>query len=683
MDSHLEGLPHTETHEPESAESWQIASMDEYRREHARSLREPDVFWGEAARRVLLWQRDFTHVREGDFGAGDIRWFCGGRLNVCENAVDRWARTYPDRRAIIWEGDDPNFVRTLTYRDLLHEVCRMANLLLELGVRSHDRVTIYLPTVPEAAIAMLACARIGAVHSVVFAGFSAANLRDRIVDAQSAVLITMDCGFRGGKRIALRQIVAEAIAFPDCALLVTHVLLLAHRQGGAPHQAQTQTLGPDQGETGRAVWVSGEERLRQMRPYCPPAELDAEHPLFVLYTSGSTGKPKGIMHTTAGYALYTSMTHRLAFDYRAEDVFGCVAEHSWITGHSYVVYGPLLNGATTLMFESIPTYPDAGRYWALVEKHRLTHFYAAPTAIRTLMRFGPEFVTKYDRSSLRVLGSVGEPINPEAWRWYFGVVGERRCPIIDTYWQTETGGFLVCPLPCFKLKPGSASLPFFGVDPLLMDASTGEEVETKGSLCIRQPWPGMMRSIHNDHERMTQVYFSTFKDKQSGLPVYFTGDGAVKDKDGYLWITGRVDDVIKVSGHRIGSAEVEHALVQHPAVAEAAVIGFPHAIKGEGLFCFVTIKNNVAESDTLKHELTLTVRKMIGPVATPDVILFAHSLPKTRSGKIMRRILRTIVTEPALSVAAKLGDVSTLADPSVLPELVANVAHALAPCHRN
>lgn len=550
----------------------------------------------------------------------------------------------------------------------------MANLLISLGVRSHDRVTIYLPTVPEAAVAMLACARIGAVHSVVFAGFSAANLRDRIVDAQSEVLITMDRGYRGGKVVELKKIVDEALETRECDF-VKHVVVLRHNKNDSTGPAGPANPATPKSQKKSFREVDGEEELAKQRPYCEAKALDSEHPLFILYTSGSTGKPKGIMHTTAGYALYTSMTHRLAFDYRAGDVFGCVAEHSWITGHSYVVYGPLLNGATTFMFESVPTYPDAGRYWAMVERHRLTHFYGAPTAIRTLMRFGEEFVRKYDRSSLRVLGSVGEPINPEAWRWYFNVVGEGRCPIIDTYWQTETGGFLVCPLPCFGLKPGSATLPFFGIEPILMDASTGKESTTdKGSLCIRHPWPGMMRSIHNDHSRMINVYFSSFKDPVTDDPLYFTGDGAIKDNDGYLWITGRVDDVIKVSGHRIGSAEVEHALVQHPAVAEAAVIGFPHAIKGEGLFCFVTLKHGIHESETLKNELKLMVRKIIGPVATPDVILFAHGLPKTRSGKIMRRILRKIVHQDV----DNLGDVSTLADPTVVPELIANTNTALS-----
>ena len=663
-----EGLPVSEFHTALNPRPWQVSSLDEYRSIYNRSINSPETYWGETAREMLEWRVPFSRSLEGEFG--NIRWFAGGGLNACENAVDRWARSHPDRKAIIYEGDEASQVRVLTYKELLEQVCRMANLLKSLGVKKGDRVTIYLPMVPEAAISMLACARIGAVHSVVFGGFSAANLRERIIDANSEIVVTMNVGYRGGKEVKLKEVVDDAISDKRCNF-VKKVVVFEHsvRDPTCLSKSRADSLldpiivAPFETAAAISREVKANEALKNQRPYCPPEVMDAEDLLFILYTSGSTGKPKGIAHTTAGYLLYTALTHKIAFDYRPGDIFGCMADVGWITGHSYVVYGPLVNGATTFMFESLPTYPDAGRYWETVARHRITHFYTAPTAIRTLMRYGNDFVTKHDRSSLRVLGSVGEPINPEAWRWYFDIVGDKKAPIIDTYWQTETGGFVITPLPCFALKPGSATLPFFGVDVGIFDPHTGQELfgpKVKGALVIKKPWPGMLRTVYGDHSRMNDTYFSAYPG------AYFTGDGAVRDGDGYYWITGRVDDVIKVSGHRIGSAEVEHALVQHVSVAEAAVVGFPHEIKGEGLFCFVSVKEGVAESAGLIAELKQTVRKMIGPVATPDVILITPSLPKTRSGKIMRRILRKIVNgdEP-------LGDVSTLADPAVVPILQA------------
>ena len=700
-----EGLPVNEKYSLPSSGPWKISSYAEYKTMYDRSIAHPDAFWGENARETLDWIRPFTRVSEGSFQDGDFRWFAGGLLNASVNCVDRHARTHPDQTAIIWEGDEPTETRRISYKELLTEVCKTANLLMSLGVRKRDRVTIYMPMVPEAAISMLACARIGAVHSVVFGGFSSANLKDRILDAESALVITMDHGMRGGKKIPLKDVVDEALKDEKCKKLVKNVLVFSHDRkensveeeaelcispiskrtktdspaipSGKAYEAflyrEIDSNAPPRGPPGVTVLgrdVAASSAIAAQRPYCPPEPMDAEDLLFMLYTSGSTGKPKGIAHTTAGYLLYTALTHRLAFDYRPGDVFGCMADVGWITGHSYVVYGPLLNGATTFMFESLPTYPDAGRYWDMVQRHKITHFYTAPTALRTLMKFPVAMVTRYDRSSLRVLGSVGEPINPEAWRWYFETVGNRKCPIIDTYWQTETGGFVITPLPCFELKPGSASLPFFGVEPAIMDSATGKELvgaNVKGSLVIKKPWPGIMRTVFGDHQRMHSTYFAAFPG------FYFTGDGCIRDEDGYYWITGRVDDVIKVSGHRIGSAEVEHALVQNPGVAEAAVIGFPHEIKGEALCCFVTPKNGQESSAGFIAELKATVRKMIGPVATPDLVILTPALPKTRSGKIMRRILRKIVH----GEADQLGDVSTLADASVIPDLIARTKAAL------
>ena len=645
----IEGLPVDEVHHVEPG-NWNIPSAEEYKTLYNTSITDPITFWGDNARELLTWKKEFTIVREGSFEDGDVRWFSDGVINACDNCVDRWARETPETTALLWEGDEAGVTRSLSYKELLHAVCRMANLLRSLGVKKGDRVTIYMPMVPEAAVSMLACARIGAIHSVVFGGFSAQNLKERVVDAASEILICMDSGRRGGKPVLLKTIVDEALADPRCSF-VRHVVVFQHYK---TEEVVNLTLGRD---------ILAEPALMAQRPFCPSEPMSSEDLLFMLYTSGSTGKPKGIAHTTAGYLLYAGLTQKLAFDYRPGDVFACMADVGWITGHSYVVYGPLLNGATTFMFESLPNYPDAGRYWDIVERHKVTQFYTAPTALRTLMRSSNEYVTKYDRSSLRVLGSVGEPINPEAWRWYFEVVGEKRCPIVDTFWQTETGGFVITPLPCFALKPGSATLPFFGIEPAIMDASSGKELlgpNVKGSLVIKQPWPGMLRTVYGDHQRMHSVYFSAFPG------CYFTGDGCIRDKDGYYWITGRVDDVIKVSGHRLGSAEVEHALVQHPSVSEAAVVGFPHEIKGEGLFCFVTLKHGFEDSKEMQAELKQVCRKMIGPVATPDVILITPGLPKTRSGKIMRRILRKILH----GESDQLGDISTLADPTVVAELI-------------
>jgi len=623
-----------------------ISSMEQYRTLYRRSLDEPAGFWGEQAGR-LTWMKRWESVGSWDFVKPAIQWFAGGQLNVSVNCLDRHLATRGEQTALIWEGDDPSQDRHITYRELYAEVCRFANVLKANGVKRGDRVTIYLPMIPELPVAMLACARIGAIHSVIFGGFSPHSIRDRIEDCRSDVVITADEGRRGGKPIPLKANVDEAIA---TLAHVRRVLVVRH--------------------TGAEIaWDGGldrwwHEEMAAASADCPPEEMESEDPLFILYTSGSTGKPKGVLHTTAGYLLYAALTHEWVFDYHDGDVFWCTADIGWITGHSYIVYGPLANGATSVMFEGVPNYPTWSRFWEVCDKHRVTQFYTAPTALRAIARHGDAFVKATSRASIRVLGTVGEPINPEVWQWYYDVVGDGRCPIVDTWWQTETGGHLITSLPgCTPMKPGSATLPFFGVEPVVVDAD-GHELTgaCEGALCMRRAWPGMMRTVFGDHDRFRQTYFSTFK----GL--YFTGDGCRRDEDGYYWITGRIDDVINVSGHRLGTAEVESALVSHPAVAEAAVVGFPHDIKGQGIYAYVTLNAGVSEDGTLCDELIAHVRKEIGPIATPDVIHWAPALPKTRSGKIMRRILRKV----AEGESHAIGDITTLADPSVVDDLIHN-----------
>jgi len=613
---------------------------------YRRSLAEPESFWREQTGR-LDWIRPWTELSdcsydEADFG---IRWFADGTLNASANCLDRHLAEHGETVAILWEGDDPARQRRITYRELHAEVCRMANALKHLGVQRGDRVTLYLPMIPEAAMAMLACARIGAIHSIVFGGFSPDALAGRIQDCQSRVVVTADAGMRGGKVVPLKANVDEAVA--QCPE-VSAVLVVRH-VGDAVAFAE-----------GRDHWWHD---LREAVPAdCPPEEMGAEDPLFILYTSGSTGKPKGVLHTTGGYLTWAAMTHHYVFDYRPGEVYWCAADIGWVTGHSYVVYGPLANRATVVMFEGVPSWPDHSRFWEIVDRHKVNIFYGAPTALRALMREGDEFVTKTSRASLRLLGSVGEPINPEAWEWYWRVVGDGRCPIVDTWWQTETGGAMITPLPgATDLKPGSATKPMFGVVPQLVDGE-GKVLEdaTEGNLCITQSWPGQMRTVWGDHARFFQTYFTTYPGK------YFTGDGCRRDEDGYYWITGRVDDVINVSGHRMGTAEVESALVAHAQVAEAAVVGFPHDIKGQGIYAYVTLNAGEPESEAIRKALIQWVRHEIGPIATPDVVHFAPALPKTRSGKIMRRILRKI----AEGDVSSLGDTSTLADPSVVDTLV-------------
>ena len=609
------------------------------------SVEDPEGFWAEQAKSFINWQKPWDKVCDWDYAKGHIRWFEGGKLNVSENCLDRHVASRGDQVAIIWEGDDPSDDRKITYRELHTEVCRFANVLKGLGAKKGDRVCIYMPMIPEAAVAMLACARIGAVHSIVFGGFSPDSLKDRIEDSACSIVITSDEGLRGGRKVPLKANADKACAKTPS---VQHVVVV-RRTGG--DVAWTE---------GRDVWYH--EAMGAASADCPAEPMDAEDPLFILYTSGSTGKPKGVLHTSGGYLLYAAMTHKYVFDYHDGDIYWCTADVGWVTGHSYIVYGPLANGATTLMFEGVPTYPDAARFWKVVDKHKVNTFYTAPTAIRALMREGEDIVKATDRSSLRLLGSVGEPINPEAWEWYNRVVGDSRCPIVDTWWQTETGGILITPLPgATALKPGSATRPFFGIVPAIVDGE-GNVLEgaCEGNLVITRPWPGQMRTVYGDHERFIQTYFSTFKG------TYFTGDGARRDEDGYYWITGRVDDVINVSGHRMGTAEVESALVLHPAVAEAAVVGYPHDIKGQGIYAYVTLMAGVEPTDALKKELVAHVRNEIGPIASPDVIQWAPGLPKTRSGKIMRRILRKI----AANEVDGLGDTSTLADPSVVNDLI-------------
>jgi acetyl-CoA synthetase len=623
-----------------------IPDLASYQKLYDESLRDPDHFWGRMALEHLTWLHPFREVSDNDWQQGLVSWFLGGKINVCENCVDRHVKTRGDQIAILWEGDEPGQNRRITYRELQREVCRMANVLRHHNLRKGDRVAIYMPMIPEAAYAMLACARLGLVHSVIFAGFSAESVRDRILDAKCKAVITADEGLRAKKVIPLKRTVDEAVmACPS----VKHVFVVKRTGGKIPFYAP------------RDIWI--DELMAQERPYCPIEHMDSEDTLFLLYTSGSTGKPKGIAHTTAGYLLGAAMTMKYVFDHREGDIFACMADVGWVTGHSYVVYGPLANGATTVMFESIPTYPDAGRYWDVVQRLKITQFYTAPTAIRAIMREGDQWPKKYDRSSLRVLGSVGEPINPEAWRWYFENIGDKRCQIVDTFWQTETGSIMITPLPAaIPTKPGSATLPFFGVDPVVLDEK-GKELTgngVTGVLAFRRAWPSMARTIQNDHQRFVDTYLKPFPG------YYFTGDGCRRDEDGYYWITGRVDDVINVSGHRMGTAEVESALVSHPGCAEAAVCGYPHEIKGQGIFAYVLLKEGYKETPELIGELRNEVRHHIGPIATPDVILIAPGLPKTRSGKIMRRILRKIAADET----DNLGDTSTLADPGVVQLLI-------------
>ena len=617
-----------------------------YEKAYAESLSDPDAFWAEHGKRID-WIQPYTKISDVSYDKPDvhIKWYEDGTLNASANCLDRHLETRGDKTAILWEGDDPADAKHITFKELHAQVCRFANALKARGVNKGDRVTIYMPMVPEAAVAMLACARIGAIHSVVFGGFSPDALAGRIKDCGSTVVITADEGIRGGRPIPLKANTDKALAAcPDCTTC------FVVRRTGADIAWQD----------GRDVWYH--KAVEAADPACPPTEMNAEDPMFILYTSGSTGKPKGVLHTTGGYMVYASMTHHYVFDCKDEDIYWCTADVGWVTGHSYILYGPLANGATTLMFEGVPTYPDSGRFWQVVEKHKVTIFYTAPTAIRALMREGDAPVKKWDRSSLRLLGSVGEPINPEAWMWYRDVVGDGRCPIVDTWWQTETGGILITPLPgATTTKPGSATMPFFGVEPVLVDNENNELTGAiEGNLCINRSWPGQMRTVYGDHQRFIDTYFSTFEGR------YFSGDGARRDEDGYYWITGRVDDVLNVSGHRMGTAEIESALVAHPKVAESAIVGYPHDIKGQGIYAYVTLNADEAPSDELRTELRNWVRQEIGPIASPDLLQWAPGLPKTRSGKIMRRILRKIAADDF----SELGDTSTLADPSVVEDLI-------------
>jgi acetyl-CoA synthetase len=618
-----------------------------YKEMYARSVAEPEAFWDEQGKRIH-WIKPYTKVKDTSYtGNVHIRWYYDGTLNASANCIDRHLSTRAYQTAILWEADDPKEDRKVTYAELHREVCKLANVLKAKGVKKGDRVTIYMPMIPETAFAMLACARIGAVHSVVFGGFSPDSLKDRILDCKSDIVLTADEGLRGSRKVPLKANTDEALR--GCPNVRT--VIVVKRTGGNIDWVQ-----------GRDHWYH--ELMATSSTDCPPAEMGAEDPLFILYTSGSTGKPKGVLHTTGGYMVYTSLTHQYVFDYHDGDIYWCTADVGWVTGHSYIVYGPLANGATTLMFEGVPNWPDSSRFWQVCDKHKVDIFYTAPTAIRALMREGDAPVKKTSRKSVRLLGTVGEPINPEAWLWYYNVVGEKRCPIVDTWWQTETGGILISPLPgATALKPGSATKPLFGIKPMLVD-NEGKELHgaATGNLCLTDSWPGQMRTVFGDHDRFVQTYFSQFPGR------YFTGDGCRRDKDGYYWITGRVDDVINVAGHRLGTAEVESALVAHPRVAEAAVVGYPHDIKGQGIYAYVTLKLDASPSEELRGELAQWVRKQIGPIATPDLIQWAPGLPKTRSGKIMRRILRKI----AENDPSNLGDTTTLADPAVVEELVNN-----------
>jgi len=619
----------------------------EYKKLYQESIDQPDLFWSKQAELFIDWEEKWDEVSKVNMQEGSIEWFLGGRLNVSHNCLDRHLETKSDKIAIIWEGDEPEHHKQITYAELHKSVCKLANGLKSRGINKGDRVCIYMPMVPEAAIAMLACARIGAIHSVVFGGFSPQSLKDRIQDSACCAVITANEGVRGGKPIPLKENTDQALV--ECPSV--HSVIVVKR-------TQAQTSWNDQ----KDVWY--EDLINGQSETCKAEIMDSEDPLFILYTSGSTGKPKGVQHSSGGYLLHAAITHKYIFDYKEDDIYWCTADVGWVTGHSYIVYGPLANGATTLMFEGVPTYPDASRFWNVIDKHQVNIFYTAPTALRQLMSLGNEFVESTNRSSLKLLGSVGEPINPEAWEWYYRVVGESRCPIVDTWWQTETGGIMISPLPgATALKPGSATLPFFGVQPALVDPEGNllEEVEASGNLIIKNSWPGQIRTVYGDHQRVIDTYYAAYPG------FYFTGDGARRDRDGYYWITGRVDDVMVISGHNIGTAEVESALVLHPAVAEAAVVGFPHEIKGEGIYAFVTLMlDRQPGNNELVEELIELVRTQIGPIAKPDFIQWAPGLPKTRSGKIMRRILRKV----AANEINELGDTSTLADPSVVEDLI-------------
>jgi acetyl-CoA synthetase len=634
---------------PQFRERAHIKSAQQYEEMYRRSIEDNEVFWKEQANRID-WIEPFSTVKNVSYEAPDvsIRWFEGGKLNASVNCIDRHLENRGDRTALIFEPDDPSEEpRHITYQQLHDEVCRFANVLKAHDVKKGDRVTIYLPMIPEVAFAMLACARLGAVHSVVFAGFSPDSLADRILDCDSTIVLTADEGRRGGRTVPLKANADKAL---ERCPGVDHMIVVRNTGGSVDWK------------DGRDVWYH--EASASAATTCEPEPMDAEDPLYILYTSGSTGKPKGVLHTTGGYLVYTSLTHELVFDYHDDDVYWCGADVGWVTGHSYIIYGPLANGVTQVFFEGVPTYPDASRFWEVIDRHRVSIFYTAPTALRALMRQGDDFVKRTNRSSLRLLGTVGEPINPEAWRWYHDVVGDGRCPIVDTWWQTETGGIMITPLPgAIDQKPGSATRPFFGIQPQVVDQD-GKVLEgaAEGILVIADSWPGQARTVYRDHDRFVQTYFSTFKGK------YFTGDGCRRDADGYYWITGRIDDVLNVSGHRLGTAEIESALVLHDDVAEAAVVGYPHDIKGQGIYCYVTLKDGIEPTDALKKDLVSLVRNEISPIATPDLIQFAPSLPKTRSGKIMRRILRKI----AANEYDQLGDTSTLADPGVVDDLVEN-----------
>jgi len=630
---------------PASAKEKAWIDNDTYLKMYQESVEDPEGFWNKQADR-LEWFKKWDRTLDWDYNKAYIRWYEGGKLNVSHNCLDRHLEARGDQKALIWESDDPKVDRSFTYKQLHSEVSKFANVMKALGVVKGDRVMIYMPMIPELAIACLACARIGAVHSVVFGGFSSEALKNRITDCDGKMLITANAGVRGGKSVPLKQNADAAMEGTN----IEYCMVVKHTEDECEMQS-----GRDY------FW---HEEIANVSADCPAEEMDAEDPLFILYTSGSTGKPKGVLHTTAGYLVYTSLTHQYVFDYHDGDIYWCTADIGWVTGHSYILYGPLANGATTLMFEGVPNYPDFGRFWDICDKHKVNIFYTAPTAIRAIAKEGDELVSKRNLSSLRLLGTVGEPINPEAWLWYHRVVGHSNCPIVDTWWQTETGGILITPLPgATRTKPGSATRPFFGIQPLLVDGD-GNELEgaASGNLCIKHPWPGQMRTVYGDHERFVQTYFSTYK----GL--YFTGDGCRRDEDGYYWITGRVDDVLNVSGHRMGTAELESALVLHENVAEAAVVGFPHEIKGQGIYAFVTLNTGVEPTAELQKELVQLVRKEIGPIASFDVVQWAPGLPKTRSGKIMRRILRKIAENEMESI----GDTSTLADPSVVDDLISN-----------